>query len=169
MKFWAFIIILFLYSCTDYKDFSVNPEDCYAIEITNENKKIYSVIQNVSFITFCYVLIPKKIIESYGMLNESYFMYCEDLDYCYRLMKQNVSLQKVSNSVIYHKVAKSSGGGLSPFSAYWCYRNEIVFNLNRDDALKYVSLAFIILTRPLIALRWLLFNFIGELIVLFFS
>ncbi len=40
MKFWAFIIILFLYSCTDYKDFSVNPEDCYAIEITNENKKI---------------------------------------------------------------------------------------------------------------------------------
>jgi GT2 family glycosyltransferase len=34
-------------------------------------------------ITFSFVLIPANIINNVGLLDESYFMYVEDLDYSY--------------------------------------------------------------------------------------
>ena len=40
--------------------------------------------QQVSFITFCCVLLPRAVIEQVGYLDETLFMYCEDVDYCIR-------------------------------------------------------------------------------------
>lgn len=37
--------------------------------------------QQVSFITFCCVLLPRAVIEQVGYLDETLFMYCEDVDY----------------------------------------------------------------------------------------
>ena len=41
--------------------------------------------KQVSFITFCCVLLPRAVIEKVGYLDETLFMYCEDVDYCIRL------------------------------------------------------------------------------------
>ena len=38
--------------------------------------------KQVSFITFCCVLLPRAVIEKVGYLDETLFMYCEDVDYC---------------------------------------------------------------------------------------
>lgn len=81
----------------------------------------------MNFITFCYILIPKKILKNVGLLDESYFMYVEDLDYSYRVMKSGYKLYHICNSEIYHKVGASSGEEVSPFSAYWIMRNRVIF------------------------------------------
>lgn len=120
------------------------------------DKTNISQIYETQFITFCYVLIPLKIIEEIGLIEEKYFMYCEDLDYCYRCVMANKKLLINPNSIVYHKVGSSSGGQLTEFSAYWSYKNEIRFNLARKDKLKIVALLYLFLTRPLIYLKWLL-------------
>ncbi|EEP61189.1 glycosyltransferase family 2 protein, partial [Sulfurihydrogenibium yellowstonense] len=71
--------------------------------------KISSRIKEVNFITFCYVLIPKFILDKIGLLDESYFMYVEDLDYSYKVWKYGYKLYHVVNSEIWHKVGASSG------------------------------------------------------------
>lgn len=113
-------------------------------------------LHSVEFVSFCMILIPITVVNLVGLLDESYYMYNEDTDWCYRAKGKDVSLIYNPSAVLYHKVGASSGGKVSCFSAYWTYRNEFVFNKKRRDKLKYVSIALIVLSRPLIAFRWLL-------------
>lgn len=80
-----------------------------------------------NFITGACMLIHKKVLESVGMLDESYFMYSEDLDYCYRAMKKKFRMGVVHSSNVWHKVGASSKNEISNFSAYFIYRNTIWF------------------------------------------
>ena len=115
-------------------------------------------IYRTQFITFCAVLIPKSTIEKIGLMDESYFMYCEDLDYCYKVLNQRLNLYVVPNAVIYHKIGASSDSKnkISLFVLKWGYRNEIRFNLKRKDVFKYISLFILLVSRPLIAIKWIL-------------
>ncbi len=113
-------------------------------------------IKEVNFITFCYVLIPKFILEKIGSLDESYFMYGEDLDYSYKAWKSGYKLYHVVNSEVWHKVSASSGEKeISEFSAYWIMRNRVRIIISRLPYVrKIVSICFLIITRPI---RFLLF------------
>ena len=131
-------------------------------KLTGKSKHV-TVLENASiyktnFITFCAVLIPKSTIEKVGLMDESYFMYCEDLDYCYKVFNQGLNLYVVPNSVIYHKIGASSNtkNNISLFALKWGYRNEIRFNLKRKDCFKYISLFILLVSRPLIAIKWIL-------------
>jgi len=112
-------------------------------------------IHEINFITFCYVLIPKKILEEIDLLDESYFMYIEDLDYSYKVWKSGYKLYYVSSSQIYHKVGVSSGEEVSEFSAYWYYRNSLNFRLNKLTGIyKISSLLYYFLRLPYLILKW---------------
>jgi len=84
-------------------------------------------LEQNTFITGCLWLIPRKTIESVGLINEDYFMYIEDLEYCRRVLSKGFSLQVSELSKIYHKVGSSTGGRFSDFSVYWRVRNMNLF------------------------------------------
>ena len=86
-------------------------------------------------------LIPRRVITNVGLMNEEYFMYLEDLDYCQRVLKKGFSLNLNVNSIIYHKVGGSTGGEYSSFSIYHRTRNmnKILFR-SEGIILKYTSL-----------------------------
>src|SRR5665647_241089 len=67
------------------------------------------------FITGCFMYISKNCIDKIGLLDETLFMYNEDLEYCIRAHKMGLKLYYVPNAVIYHKISSIS----SPFSIYW--------------------------------------------------
>lgn len=92
--------------------------------------------EHITFMTGCIMLIPRRIIENVGFLNEKYFMYVEDLEYSQRVIKYGYRLAVTQNSRIWHKIGSSSGGQLSCFSLYFRTRNKIKFI--RD----YVNFAF---------------------------
>jgi GT2 family glycosyltransferase len=119
------------------------------------------LIKEVNFITFCYVLIPKFILKNIGLLDESYFMYVEDLDYSYRVWKAKYKLYNVSNSEVWHKVGASSGGDeVSAFSAYWMMRSRVKFIKSKLLFLKKItSIVFLAATRPI---RFLFFYLNGK-------
>jgi GT2 family glycosyltransferase len=84
-------------------------------------------LEKNTFITGCLWLIPRKTIQSVGLINEDYFMYIEDLEYCRRVLSKGFSLQVSELSKIYHKVGSSTGGRFSDFSVYWRVRNMNLF------------------------------------------
>jgi GT2 family glycosyltransferase len=114
-------------------------------------------IKEINFITFCFVLIPKNILMNVGLMNESYFMYVEDLDYSYRVQKNGYKLYHVCTSEIYHKVGASSEGEISEFTAYWIMKNRVnFFKSNLIFPFNITAFACLFFTRLLRYPYWLL-------------
>ncbi len=88
----------------------------------DKNEGIYEV----TFITGCMMLIKKSTVERIGLLEESYFLYCEDTDYCARALKNHIKMAVNLSSVIYHK-ENSTLGGWKPAHIYYLIRNRFIF------------------------------------------
>ena len=63
-----------------------------------------NIIHRVDAISGSFMMFPRQILTDVGKFDESYFMYGEDLDYCYRI--QNSGYQIIYNpesSIIHYK------------------------------------------------------------------
>lgn len=89
----------------------VNPED------TGE-------IRRVTFLTGCLMFIPRNVFSDVGFLDEDYFLYAEDTDFCCRVMNKGYNLWFCENSLVYHKVSASTGRG-SVRTQYYMMRNSL--------------------------------------------
>lgn len=75
------------------------------------------------FATGCLWLIPSNTIELVGLLDESYFLYAEDTDYCCRVRNIGLKILYVNDALIYHKVSKSSRS--TDLLSYYMVRNNL--------------------------------------------
>lgn len=90
----------------------------------NERNNINDTLpQKVTFASGCCLCVSKRVIEKIGLLNEQFFLYEEDTEFCYRITEAGFEIVYVPNSVIYHKVSASTGQG-SPMSQYYTVRNK---------------------------------------------
>lgn len=104
----------------------------------------------ISFISGCLWLIPKKVFNNTGFINEDYFMYVEDVEFCVRVLDKGYYLKVVDKSIIYHKVGNSSGGHESNFSTYWISKNTFKFISNKKNILKkFISYIYLLFYRSL--------------------
>ena len=69
----------------------------------------------VDFISGCCMLIKRDVFEKIGLLNEEYFMYYEDVEFCLKT-SEYFKLIVINDSVIFHKVSASTGGEANPFA-----------------------------------------------------
>jgi len=79
----------------------------------------------VSFATGCLMMIPVSVVKEIGTLNDIFFMYSEDAEYCTRVLGANYKIVYEPKAKIYHKVSASSGGADSKLSQYYRVRNEM--------------------------------------------
>lgn len=93
---------------------------------SNSKKPIKGKQKETSFITGCCWLLKKEIFQKIGLLDERYFLYSEDVDFCYRLRKKGYKLKIIPSSVIFHKVSK--GTSKKPFLMYYYFhRSKLIF------------------------------------------
>jgi len=64
----------------------------------------------VDYLTGCAILAKRECIEKIGMLDESYFMYAEDADWCWRARLAGFVCLYQPAAKIWHKVSASAGG-----------------------------------------------------------
>jgi hypothetical protein len=108
-----------------------------------------------NFITGCLMYISNKCLSDIGCLNDSFFMYNEDLEYCLRAKKNGYLLYYVPDSIVWHKIGASSGEGNSSFSAYWIMRNRIkVSKIYGSWLTRFTTLLFIFISRVPMFLFW---------------
>ncbi len=75
----------------------------------------YDIQSETDYITGCCVLVKSEVIQQIGMLDESYYIYGEDADWCIRTARAGYTLLYVPAAVVWHKLSVSSGGHLSWF------------------------------------------------------
>lgn len=76
-------------------------------------------------------LINKRVIEKIGLLPEDYFLYYEEVDYCFNARKNGFSLAVVLDSVVHHKEGQSTGANKklkSEFADILSLTNRIKFH-----------------------------------------
>jgi len=79
------------------------------------------------FLTSCALVVKQEVLERVGLMDEDFFVYAEERDYCYRVRKAGYQLLLVPQAKVWHKVSLSSGGGDSPNERYWMAKNILLF------------------------------------------
>lgn len=79
--------------------------------------------REITFATGCLFFISKDVIENAGLLDESFFLYSEDAEYCCRLIKLGYKILYTTDTKIYHKVSASTGT-YSRLQQYYMFRNN---------------------------------------------
>lgn len=72
------------------------------------------------------MLMRRAVIEQVGVLDDDYFIYYEELDYCARVLRAGWTLHYEPASVVWHKESVTTGRE-SPFKTYYMTRNRILY------------------------------------------
>lgn len=96
---------------------------CYYKQIDNNT----NFPNYATYAPTCCLLVNNKVFDKIGLMDESYFMYSDDTDFCMRLIKHDYKIKIESKSQMFHKVSLSTGGENSKFSNYYIARNSMIF------------------------------------------
>jgi GT2 family glycosyltransferase len=109
--------------------------------------KTKTEVAETGFITGCCMMIPRKVIMKVGLLDQEYFLYFEDADYCLRAHKMGMKLLIATKAKIYHKISSASTKApVRPTAIYWSHMSRLLFiKKNCPTYLKPIVSSFCIL------------------------
>jgi len=93
----------------------------------------FGEIKKIDYAPTCCMLIKKSVFDEIGYMDEKYFVYSDDADFCFRALKKNLVLIFLPNAHLWHKVSTSTGGRQSDFSTFYANRNLIYFSKKHSN------------------------------------
>jgi GT2 family glycosyltransferase len=81
----------------------------------------------IGYAPTCCMLVRRDVFDRVGLMDERYFVYWDDTDFCWRLRAAGLPLFMVADVVMLHKVSSLTGGLSSDFFIRHHYRNQIYF------------------------------------------
>ncbi len=116
------------------KEFWLGREDSYQKYYPRTKKPI-----KVDAVTGAAMVIPRKVIKKIGSLNEKYFFYFEDLDYCRQAKKAGLAVYYLPSAKVLHHHG-AAGKDLPEITHQWLVESSKKYN----GLLKYYLLTLII-------------------------
>lgn len=110
----------------------------------------------IGFATGCALLIPRRVLDRAGLLDEQFFLYYEDTEYSFRLGKLGIPIYYCPKAVMYHKVGASSKGADSSLCAYYIARNWLLCNQKHLGGKYPLFLIYYVINRLVCCLLWLI-------------
>ena len=108
----------------------------------------------IEYAPTCCMLIKPEVFKKVGMMDEKYFVYYDDTDFCIRALQLNQVLYFYPAATLTHKVSSLTGGGESDFAIKYYMRNKVYFI--RKHISFPASFAFIAITQCKLLLDGLL-------------
>lgn len=78
----------------------------------------------VDFLNACCFLAHRGVWETIGLFDAAFFMYAEDVDFCWRARRAGFRLGSATQARMWHKVSRSTGV-YHPQARYWRVNNQI--------------------------------------------
>jgi len=92
----------------------------------------------LEFVTGASLLLRRPVLESVGLLDEGFFMYCEDADYCFRLRRAGWRLAVAGGSRVWHKEQGSVGKKSTLLDSY--FNRSVARFLQRNAPIPFISI-----------------------------
>lgn len=96
--------------------------------IHREFPKIMQGLVNIDYVSFCCVLIKKEVFDKIGLLNESYFLYFEDVDFCTKVKKSGLGISISKDAIITHNLREHRS---IPFGERSAFKTKELLKSNR--------------------------------------
>ncbi len=120
----------------------------YNLTFIDENRTF-----SVDCLTGAYMMVPRKVIEEVGMLDEDFFMYGEDIDWCYRIKKAGYPIIYYPEVKIFHYKKASGIGKRNPKTIEAFYDSMLIF-YDKHYQDKYNGLAKLCVVYGTKLLKW---------------
>ncbi len=119
--------------------------------------KYKDIYKKVSWLSGCALMMKKETIQKVGLLNESFFIYLEDVEWSIRATKAGYDLIYVPDAELWHigSISSKKIGG-TPFFIYLGYRNKLFLLKNQFTGLiataVYVETMMVLLVKASVSL-----------------
>jgi len=80
----------------------------------------------VEFVTGCAMLVRSKVVDRAGLLDERFFAYYEDTEWCIRAARAGFNVIHVPQTLVWHKISPEARSN-SPHVHYYMTRNRLLF------------------------------------------
>lgn len=108
-----------------------------------------------SYAPTCFMLIKNEVFKQIGLMDEKYFVYFDDTDFCYRAHINGFNILYNPEVSILHKVSSSTGGNRSLFTIFYANRNRLYFIRKNFRGLNYAIAFFVtIVSRGLLLIAY---------------
>ena len=97
------------------------PKHIYSSALMEHNGAV-----DVPFVSGCAMMIKKAVLESTGLMDERYFLYFEDADYCEKVKANGWRIVFLPNATLYHAVSSTTGFQSKNY-VYYFSRNRLWF------------------------------------------
>lgn len=102
------------------------------------------------------LLVPREAFHEVGLLDDAFFVYYDDTDFCRRALDAGYRLLYEPRSVVYHRKGATLGGQLSAFGCYYLARNRPYLMRKHLSAPRFAAfLAYYLATRAARTALWL--------------
>ncbi len=86
----------------------------------------YDSLFEADYLSGCALLVSRKAIDTAGMLDDDFYLYHEDVDWCYRGKKLGFKALFVPNAKVWHPDTRTRDE-FSPSITYYIARNALLF------------------------------------------
>lgn len=95
------------------------------------------------------LLVPVPLLREAGLLDDAFFLYYDDTDFCRRAREVGGRIFVQPESVVFHRKGATLGGQASPFGCYYLTRNRpYLIRKHTPSHLRYAAfLAYFLSTR----------------------
>ena len=87
----------------------------------------FSEPEDVDAVIGCGIMMSRTALEEVGLLDEEFFAYHEDVDWCCTAHEKGYRIVYVPSAVLPHKGSRSTGGGYDSPIMYFGGRNSVLF------------------------------------------
>ncbi len=89
----------------------------------------------VDFVTGCAILARRAVWEGVGLLDDKFFMYYEETEWCVRATRAGYKIVHVPSAMMWHKISLEARA-TSPRTYYYMTRNRLLFLSNTHASLQ---------------------------------
>lgn len=87
----------------------------------------YDDERSIDYAPTCCLLIKREVFARIGLMDSKYFVYYDDVDFCWRARRAGVRMQYIPRVALFHKVSSLTGGEESSFGMRFNTRNKVYF------------------------------------------
>jgi GT2 family glycosyltransferase len=99
----------------------------------------FNDVKEVDYVTGCSLLAKVEMIRSIGTMDESFFLYWEETDWCIRAKRANWKIRYIPSSVVYHKGSEGLGK-ISPQKTFYSSRNSLKFINKNYSSIQWLAI-----------------------------
>ncbi|MDI6765885.1 MAG: glycosyltransferase family 2 protein [Bacteroidota bacterium] len=112
------------------------------VGVHERDKGQYDSIRKTDYISGCCILVKRKVIQKIGVLDERFYIYGEDADWCIRASRSGFKLLYVPSAKIWHKLSVSAGGHFSWFKNWNKFKSQVRLMIRYARLYHWLSIPF---------------------------